>query len=66
VEFLDPYFSLLRLCIVRIFSRVVKWNMFKALTSSMFESYSARYLHTEQCKRGDSECENPLCRPSEA
>jgi hypothetical protein len=49
----------LKLCIVRIFSGVVKWNMFKALTTSMIESYSARYLLVGLCKRGDSEHENP-------
>jgi len=59
LELLDPYFSLLRLCIVRVFFGVVKWNMFKALTTSMFESYSARYSLVGLCKRGDSECENP-------
>jgi hypothetical protein len=50
---------LLGLFIVIVFLGVVKWNMFKALTTSVFESYSARYLLIRLCKRGDSEYENP-------
>ena len=55
LELLDPWFSLLRLCIVRVFSGVVKWNMFKTLVTSMYESYWARYLLIGLCKRGDTE-----------